>query len=86
MSTSFPCRDFINALLESASKLMQQFLNICDSKVNEELRLEILHSLFKVVPICCFVKGDVTRGLFSLARYGIYKYPDYIMVTKTCSL
>ena len=83
MSASFPCGDeFINDLLKSASKHSPQFLNIC-SKVSEELRLEIPHSLFKLAPICFFIKGDVTWDLFSLARYGIYKYPDYVMVTKT---
>ena len=77
MSASFLCRDkFINALLKSASKHIPQFLNICGSKVSEELRLEIPPSLFKLVPICFFfVKGDVTWDLFSLAQYGIYKYP-----------
>ena len=77
-SASFPCRDkFIKALLKSAGKVIPQFLNICGNKVSEELRLKILHSLFELVPICFFVKGDVTWDLFSLARYGIYKYLDY---------
>ena len=43
------------------SKHMPQFLNICGSKVSEELRLEIPHSLFKLVPICFFIKG-MLRG------------------------
>ena len=63
MSASFPCRDkFINALLKSASKLIPQFLNICCSKVSEKLRPEIHHSLFKLAPICFFVKRGMLRG------------------------
>ena len=35
MSASFPCGDkFINALLQSASKHIPQFLDICGSKVS----------------------------------------------------
>ena len=61
-SASFPCRDkFISALLKSASKVITQFLNICGSKVREELRLEIPHNLFKLVQFCFFVKG-MLRG------------------------
>ena len=65
-------RCFLNALL-----------NICGSKVSEELRLEIPHSLFKLVPIYFFIKEDVKWDLFSLARCSINKYPDYVKVTMT---
>ena len=75
INLSMPCA----GLLANIS----HFLDICGSKVIVELRLKIPHSLFKLVPICFFIKGGVTWDLFSLARYGIYKYPDYVVVTKT---
>ena len=53
------------------------------NSVSEELRLEIPHGLFNWSQSAFFIKGDVTWDLFSLARYGIYKYPDYVMVNKT---
>ena len=62
-TASFPCRDkFINVLLKSASKLIPQFLNICSSKVSEELRQKIPHSLFELVPVCFFVKEKCYVG------------------------
>ena len=49
----FPSRDkFINALLKFASKRIPQFLDIYGSKVRAELRLKVLHGLFKLVPFC----------------------------------
>ena len=78
-SASFPWRDkFLSVLLKSASKLIPQFLN----KVSEELRLEIPHSLFKLDRICFFVKG-VLCGTCLVWLGMVYKFPDYIMVTKT---
>ena len=74
-SASFPYKDkFVNALRKSANKLIPQLLNICGSKVSDELRLEIRHSLFKMVPICFFVKWDVTRDLFSSGTKRNYIY------------
>ena len=85
MSASFPCRDkYISALLKSASKLIPQFFNICGSKVSEELRLEIPHSLFELVPDSqsVFYKGVCYVGPVLSARYGIYKYGKMVSPCK----